>query len=147
MARPTKLTDDIQNEIVTALEIGCTYKDAARYAGVAYETFRAWRKAGEDIAKALEAGSLKKTDLKAKDKAHLRLYEAIEQAEANCAVSMQSILYNAAQSQPHWAAWWLERRRAEDYGSKQKLDIQTSGQPIQISKIEVVAPLPDHGTG
>jgi len=47
MARPTKLTPETQDAIIKALSIGATYKDAAEAAGVAYNTFNEWMKAGE----------------------------------------------------------------------------------------------------
>lgn len=147
MTRPTKLTPETQQEIATAIEIGCTYKDAACYAGVSYQSFRSWLRMGKDIAQKLITGELVEEALATKEREYLEFYEAIEQAEADCAVTMQSIIYNAAQSEPRWAVWWLERRRAEDYGATQKLDLQSDGQPIHISKIEVVVPQHDpHGT-
>lgn len=48
MARPTKLTPEIQKKIVAAISSGNYYEAACQYAGVDYATFRRWLIKGEE---------------------------------------------------------------------------------------------------
>lgn len=137
MARPSKLTRKIRDTVVEAIEIGCTYQDAARNAGISYEVFRLWRKAGEAALQRLAAGAVTVEGLSERERQCVGFYRAVERAEARCAVGMQRVIYEAAQHEPQWAAWWLERRRSEAYGVKQRVNVQGDGMAIRISKIEV----------
>ena len=44
MARPTKLTAEVEGRLVNAISVGATYKDACAYAGISYQTFLNWKK-------------------------------------------------------------------------------------------------------
>ena len=79
MARPTKLTPEVQKKIVTAISSGNYYEAACRYAGIDYQTFRNWMKAGQEVAE----GKLKKTK---KNMEFLGFFEAVEQAEAQAEI-------------------------------------------------------------
>jgi transposase len=48
MARPTKRTPTTEEKIIDAIRQGMTYKLAAAYAGISYETLRNWLKQGEE---------------------------------------------------------------------------------------------------
>lgn len=41
--------------------------------------------------------------------------EKFEQAEAQCAIDMQMLVYNEAQRNVEKAQWWLERRRSDQF--------------------------------
>jgi predicted trehalose synthase len=47
MARPTKLTPQVQEKIVKFIRNGAYYENAARAAGITYMTFRTWMRAGQ----------------------------------------------------------------------------------------------------
>jgi hypothetical protein len=51
MSRPTKLNAECQAQIIKALSMGATRKDAALSAGVWYTTFQDWLKRGEEEGK------------------------------------------------------------------------------------------------
>lgn len=93
MARPTKLTPDVQQRICDAVGIGATYEHAAAYGGVAYETFNGWRKR------------------------YVQFSEALKAAEGRAVVGWLAKIEKAA-SDGTWqaAAWKLERRYPTIYG-------------------------------
>ena len=47
MARPTKLTPEIQEHIVQALQLGASYELAANYGGISYKTLTRWMQTGQ----------------------------------------------------------------------------------------------------
>lgn len=93
MAARLKLTPDVQKRICDAIAIGATYDLAAKYGGVAYETFRRWRENNRAFC------------------------AAIEEAEGRGAIGWLAKIERAA-NEGSWqaAAWKLERRYPEDYG-------------------------------
>lgn len=101
MARPTKLTPQVQQRIVQAIALGSTYELAAGYGGIAYNTFNEWMKAGAA----------------AKSGRFLEFYEAVKEAEGAAAVGWLAKIEKAA-NDGAWqaAAWKLERRYPQSYG-------------------------------
>ena len=93
MARPTKLTPDVQQRICDAVGIGATYEHAAAYGGVSYEAFNTWRKR------------------------YVQFSEALKAAEGRAVVGWLAKIEKAA-SDGTWlaAAWKLERRYPTIYG-------------------------------
>ena len=102
MANRCKLSAKRIANIRTALCAGATRKAAAAAAGIGQSTFHYWMRsgAGDDA-----------TDLQR------RLVVAVEVAEAELRATAT---VNDAIGGGDWkaAAWWLERRRREDWGRK-----------------------------
>jgi len=48
MARPTQLTNEVQQKIGDGVSFGLTYAFAASAAGVTYQTFNQWMNSGRD---------------------------------------------------------------------------------------------------
>ena len=111
MGRKTKFTKKTIEAIVTAVSIGASWADAARAALVSDETIANWRKEGEAARALAESGVKLDADARAK----LDFLEQLEQAEAQCAIDMQMLVYNSATKNPDDAKWWLERRRPEQF--------------------------------
>ena len=111
MGRKTKFTKKTIEAIVTAVSIGASWADAARAALVSDETIANWRKEGEAARALAESGVKLDADARAK----LDFLEQLEQAEAQCAIDMQILVYNSATKNPDDAKWWLERRRSEQF--------------------------------
>jgi len=102
MARPTKLTPDVQERICQAIQLGATYELAAQYGGVHYQTFLDWMEKGRaDVAK----------------QPYLAFYEAIKLCEGKAVAGWLAKIEKAA-SEGSWqaAAWKLERRYPKEYG-------------------------------
>lgn len=95
MGRRTKLTDEIKDKLVEAIEAGATYQIAAHYAGIGESTLYLWLKQGRE----------------GKGKAKIDLLEVLKRAESKGAISNLSVI-NRAASDGNWkaSAWLLERR-------------------------------------
>jgi transposase len=110
MARPSKLTPQVQQRLVEAIRAGNYYEAACGFAGIHYSTFRNWMIRGE----------------KAKSGKYKQFFEAIIRAEQEAEVRM------VAQWQKHMPEDYrairdfLERRHPERWGRK-RLDIEHSG--------------------
>lgn len=48
----------------------------------------------------------------------------IARAEADVEVRCTALILNAATTDPRHAEWWLERRRPDDYGRRDKVDLE-----------------------
>lgn len=104
MARPTKMTPQVVDAIMTALRGGNTRMCAAEYAGIAYETFR--RHFDADVI----------------------FGDAVKKAEAECEARCVAHVLKAAPNTWQAAAWWLERRRKEVYGRFLNVDLSNLGE-------------------
>ena len=121
MARPTKLTAEVQKRVVDAVEYGATYEFACLYGGIGYSTFREWMLHGESD----EADGL--------DTPFTEFLEAIKMAEGKAVVKWLLLIEAAADE--HWqaAAWKLERRYPAVFGRK-VLDVTGLEQPIPTDR-------------
>jgi transposase len=103
MARPSKLTPDIQQRIGDNIALGLTYRLAAESVGVTYKTFNEWNQKGqtEKSGKYFEFSQyIKKCNAEGARKLLERLNEAAK--AGNCQVCM----------------WILERRFPEEFGRR-----------------------------
>lgn len=100
MARPTKLTPELQQLIVQALSVGTTHKLACQYAGITETCFYAWLDKGR---RSLPP--------------YAEFAEAVKKTEGRAVVGWLAKI-EAAASDGNWqaAAWKLERRYPQDYG-------------------------------
>ena len=129
MARPTKLTDEIQDKIVAALTGGNYQDTAAAYAGISRSTFYGW----------LERGRIEAARLQNKEKANpketvfLEFSRAVENARASAEVRNVTLIQQAANSGT-WqaAAWHLERSYPQRWGRINRTEISgPEGGPIR----------------
>jgi hypothetical protein len=119
MAAPCKLNKDSHNRIVQAIRLGATYEHAAKYGGVAYNTFNEWMKEGA----------------KADGGAKRELYEDVKKAEGDALVGWLAKIEKAA-TDGNWqaAAWKTERRYPDDYGRRIRTEITgAQGGAIEIT--------------
>jgi transposase len=114
MARPTKFTPEVTETILKAIQIGATYKDAAEAAGVSFDTFNEWMKAGRE-------GSKKFSEF----------FELIRKAEAQARLNYLSTIAQAA-AKGDWKAAeaYLKRRDRANWGDN--VDVTTGGEKITI---------------
>lgn len=104
MAARSKLTPATQKRICEAIRLGATYVHAANAAGISYETFNEWRKTKPQFS------------------------EAIQKAEGECVEEQLRVIRQAA-SERNWqaSAWILERRYPDDYGRRERQQLEHSG--------------------
>lgn len=119
MARPSKLTADVQARVVQAIMAGATYEHAAMYGGIAYRTFAEWMQKG--------AGGREP---------YAQFVQAVKDAEGAAAVANLAHIRKAA-SDGTWqaAAWLLERRYPEMYGRQRHEHSGPGGGPIQTEDV------------
>ena len=116
MGRRTKLTPDTQDNVVKALRAGNSRRDSALYAGISEQTFYSWMSRGREGEALYE-----------------EFLEAVEKAEAHSVVRNVAIIQRAADETWQAAAWWLERKRPDEWGRRQRYDIGTSeAQPMEV---------------
>lgn len=110
--RPTKRTPETEKRILDALRIGATRKDASLAAGISQETFCQWMNSFPEFA------------------------EAVEKAESEDKLRMLAAITKASQ-EGSWqaAAWRLERKDPDNYGRRERQDVNHSG-GIQIEIID-----------
>jgi hypothetical protein len=103
MARPTKLTNKVQQKIGDGVSIGLTYALAASAAGVTYQTFNQWMKLGRDST----SGK------------YYDFYNHIEQQNAEGALKILQKLNDAARAGNCQVCMFiLERRFSKDFGRR-----------------------------
>ena len=107
--RPSKFTPEVRQKILDAIIGGATYKLAAEFAGISYDTFNTWLKKGEQ-----------KTSKDPDHELYVQFAEKVTQANAQMAVSALTSIRLAIDWQAK--AWLLERRFPESYGKSTALD-------------------------
>jgi hypothetical protein len=103
MARPSKLTTDIQKRIWENIALGMTYKLAAEAAGITYKTLNEWNKKGQ-------------TEKSGK---YYQFAQHIKKCNANGARILLEKLNDAAKAGNCTVCMWiLSRRFSEDFGRR-----------------------------
>ncbi len=113
--RDSKLTIEVHAAILKSILNGATRTDAAIAAGITYQTYKNWMKRGEEFDK------LKEDVRDEKELPFFEFFVDIKKAEAECANEMVGIVRKAAARQWQAAAWFLERRRREDYALRREI--------------------------
>lgn len=99
IGRPTKRDDETEATIINNLMAGCTRAAAYRSAGISKQTFYNWLNDFIDFL------------------------DAVEKAEAEAEKRFTYVIQRASVDSWQAGAWWLERRRSEDYGRKDKITL------------------------
>jgi hypothetical protein len=117
--RPSILTPEVQRRLCEAVAAGNTRHDAAEYAGIGESTLRAWLARG----KRQRCGKFRE------------LLAAIKKAEADAVVRNVAIIQKAASKTWQAAAWWLERKRANDWSAGRDLVRQLAKEVKELKKL------------
>jgi len=110
MARPTKLTPEIQQKIGDGVSLGLTYSLAAESAGITYQTLNEW----------LKRGYTEKSGI------HFQFSQYIKKCNADAAKVLLERLKTAAEAgNCQICMFILERRFSEDFGRHvyRKMDV------------------------
>ncbi len=122
MARPTKLTPDIQKRIGDNIALGLTYRLAAESAGVTYKTFNLWYQNG-------------KTDKSGK---YYQFYQYIQKCNADAAKALLERINEAARAGNCQVCMWiLSRRFSEDFGRRvyKKTNVVSENKNVNVEII------------
>jgi hypothetical protein len=120
--RPSKHTPEREQRLLDALRAGNTRKAACHYAGISEEALARWLRASVDFV------------------------DAVQKAESDAEVRMVAEIAQAARGST-WqaAAWWLERRRPDDFGRRDRVDIELRMQvkrlaaELELSEQDILA--------
>jgi len=123
MARPAKLTPEVQRLIVEAVKAGNYMETAAQYANIGVSTFYRWMAEGEG-SKA--------------PKKQREFREAVMQARAQAEVRNVTLIQQAA-NDGSWqaASWFLERSFQNKWGRTGKVEL--TGANGDALKVEITA--------
>lgn len=110
--RTSKLTKELTDIICENIELGLSYNLTCQAAGISFQSFNEWMKAGE-------AG---------KDTKYSEFYNRVRIAEANCAAENLKRIREAAKQTWQASAWLLERRYPGDYGRKDSMNVRARTQ-------------------
>lgn len=132
MARPTKLTSEVEERLVHAISVGATFKDACPYAGISYQTFLNWRKRAQKALEQAEEGDEEPEEMTDR---FVEFFDRIKKAQGEAAVGLLTTINKAAHRDWKAAAWMLERRYPESYNLRR----------LKPDRIEEVAPTPMSG--
>jgi hypothetical protein len=119
MARPSKLTPDIQKRIGDNIALGLTYALAASAAGITYKTFNDWMNKG-------------KTE---KSRNYYQFYKYIHKCNADGALKLLERLNESAKAgNCQICMWILERRFSEDFGRREyrKMNLVSENQNVNV---------------
>lgn len=108
--RPTKLTPEVQEEILRGIRAGAYPEVAAQRVGVSRTAFYEWMQRGRQAREAGEA------DL------YADFADAVEQAKGHAETKAVAVVLKAADKSWRAAAWWLERTRPRRYGQKHTVE-------------------------
>lgn len=103
--RPTRLTPNLEAEIIATVELGVPMRTAALKAGVPEGTFDSWQRQGRQGRQP-----------------YSHFCMGLTRARATAAVNLHIRALSGGPGSSA-AMWLLERRYPDDYGSRQKLDV------------------------
>ena len=128
--RPTKQTPETEKKLVAALRKGNTRRAACAHAGISEDTLANWSKGSSDFS------------------------DALTRAENTSEFGYVDVIQECANA-GDWkaAAWWLERRRKEEYSSRQEhtganggaLKIETSAADLTDDELAIIIASRDSG--
>ncbi len=98
--------------ICNLLKAGNTRRTSAIAGGISEETFYVWMKSKSEFS------------------------ESVKKAEAEAEARNVAIINQAGKTSWQASAWWLERRRKEDFGKQDRVDITTNGKDIQTMTVQ-----------
>lgn len=137
--RPSKLTPEIQEEILRVIKSGNYIETACAYVGINKTTFYDWLKKGarekERVAQNPRARVRK--DLQK----YVDFSNAVDKALAQAEIRDVAIIGKAAEENWQAAAWRLERKFPDRWGRKEKYSLEHSGKdggPIETSHTEQI---------
>lgn len=115
MARPTKLTQELQDKIVDVIRAGNYIETAASFAGLSKNTLYDWMKRGARERERIDNTGKK---MLKKEQPFVEFSDAIEKALAEA--EMRDVLRIGEASKSDWkaAAWRLERKFPQRWGKK-----------------------------
>jgi hypothetical protein len=128
MPRPLKLDPAVMERLLQAVARGNTREDSARLAGVGVATLYRWLRLG----RSQKRGKFRE------------FREAIKKAEAEAVDKRVTAIAAAGMEPKTWqaSAWWLERRRPDDWWIDKKRLAELEKRLAELEKAHAAAGLP-----
>jgi hypothetical protein len=118
VARPEKLTPEVQQRIVDSLRMGNYIETASAYAGITKSTLYEWMKRGA----------------REKRGKYKEFSNAVEKAMAEAEMWDVALIAQAAKENWQAAAWRLERKYPARWGRKTQHEVTgKDGKPVEIT--------------
>lgn len=134
-----KLTDEVEHQILRALQAGAFVKQAVEAAGLHESTFWAYMRQGQDAKaardRALEAGE--EWTPQRHDERMIEFSEAVTRARSSAEVLAVVSIRQAMANDWRAAAFYLERAHAERWRNKSKLDLEHSGETKKTVEVKL----------
>lgn len=129
VGRPSLYTPHIVKRISDALRLGATYKMAAQYGGVSYDTVNDWMNKGKKASALAGKGEEVPEDLEP----FLQFHQELQKAEADAVMGWLAKIEKEA-NDGNWqaAAWKLERRYPRDYSRNVTEVVGDEGGPVKV---------------
>lgn len=129
--RRSRLTPEIQERVVDAIQAGNYLETAAAYAGIADSTMYNWLDRGR---KERDRAQSDDTQIKATEQPFVDFLEAVEKARATAEVRAVALIQKAASDTWQAAAWYLERSAPKKWGRRERLEhTGPEGSAVQVS--------------
>lgn len=120
--RPTKMTPELQDAIVTAIRAGNYVEVAAAHVGISRECLYNWMREGARHPEG-PLGSFS---------------DAVKKAMASSEVRDVALVGQAAATQWQAAAWRLERKHPERWGRKERIELSGDAKaPIALARADL----------
>lgn len=116
MARPSKLTPEVEKKIIDAIRLGNYYEAACAYAGISYTTFYRWMERGKQ----------------AKSGKYCKFCKAVKQAEGDAEARIVSQWVSKTPEDWRAAQAFLEHRYSERWGKKETHVLEGGEEPIKV---------------
>lgn len=114
VGRPSKVSPEVTERFVQAVQIGATYDIACKYAGISYQTLCNWRER--------------------KEAEFVEFFEALTRAEGVAVIKWLAVLEKHGEATGQWAAWKLERRYPETFGRRDRITIDVKQLDTDIER-------------
>ncbi len=133
--RKTKLTPEVQEKVVRAIENGNYDYIAAQAVGISKATFYAWLARGEAEKERLTKIGAR---VRKSETPFLEFLDAIKKAKAASEITQVGIISNASEKNWQAAAWWLERKHSDRWARKEKRELSgPDGGPIRTEDVSI----------
>lgn len=119
MARPTKLTPDLQEKICQAIRAGNYLETAAAYAGISKVTLHEWMRRGRREMERVEEAE-GRARIRKKEAPFVEFLNSVEKALAEAEVRDVILIGKAAEVNWQAAAWRLERKFPDRWGRRER---------------------------
>lgn len=126
MARPTKLTEELHENIVQLVRRGNFLKEAAEFCNVDYSTVWRWDQRGEEEVIRLEDAGNPEAEPSEEERPYVEFRNAIRQARAYANIYDQNVVATAAQNDPKWAMERMKLRNPSWFKTQVELEVSRS---------------------